>query len=682
MKSSTLNLDSILVIIPVRNEEATIADVILNLKSHGFHRIRVIDNGSSDRTKVIASGCGVEVVTENIPGYGRACWRGLQAIPEQIKWILFCDGDGSDDLSCLPAWIQLLDRYDLILGDRTATKQGRAVMTPVQNFGNALATRLIAWGWGHRYRDLGPLRLIDKAALAKIAMSDRGMGWTVEMQVRAVELNLAVCETPVGYFPRQGGKSKISGTIIGSIKAGTIILVTIGKLFLASSYRRFGNIVALQSSSILPFVSGILLALGAILLIPYGDFRHSEVFTHFWWGMGLMNLGFLFSWGIKKINWWWFWTIAIATRLALMFMYPGDDIWRYLWEGYIQNRGFSPYDFAPNATELIAYRTSWWSQINHQSVSAIYPPLTQLGFRLLAIVSPTVVLFKSAFVAADIGICWLLTRRFDLDRVLLYAWNPLIIYSFAGGGHYDSWFVLPLVAAWLFQLKVEENNNRQKHNYFLVTAICIGISIAIKWISLPILGFVAWQAYRKLNFKTAILIMLLGICPLILSSLTFCSPDCSLIPTSSTFVSHGRSAEFIPYLLAKIWQYTKTTNTIYLIFIGIGSLFLLWNKQVYQQFVRGYFFLLLIVSPIIHGWYFTWIIPFGVVGQNLGIRLVSISSSIYFMLPYRQSLGHRHWQLTMIETLCLWLPFVLGYLVTNNSSDILNHKIRPSKAKF
>jgi hypothetical protein len=100
-----------------------------------------------------------------------------------------------------------------------------------------LATYLIKWGWGYRYRDLGPLRLIKRSALELIKMEDRGFGWTVEMQVKAIEFKLAICELPVGYRCRQGGKSKISGTISGSFKAGTIILTTLGKLYLRRLFK-------------------------------------------------------------------------------------------------------------------------------------------------------------------------------------------------------------------------------------------------------------------------------------------------------------------------------------------------------------------------------------------------------------------------------------------------------------
>ena len=399
--------------------------------------------------------------------------------------------------------------------------------------------------------------------------------------------------------------------------------------------------------------------MGAMMILPNGDFRHAENVIRFGYGIAVMCLGFVFSWGVKDFSKWWFWIVAIALRLILLFMYPGDDIWRYLWEGYIQTQGFSPYDFAPNATELIPYRTDWWSQINHQNVSAIYPPLTQLGFRGLAAISPSVILFKSSFAIADLLTCWLLARRFTYLQTTFYAWNPLVIYSFAGGGHYDSWFILPLVAAWIL---LEKQHNLHPYPLsFILYPLLIGISIAIKWISLPLLFFLSWISLLKINFKTATLIFLIGIIPFGLSALIFCSPNsCPLIPTSSTFVSHGRSAEFLPYLLAKVWHGSTNSNSIFAIPLGLVTLFILLKSRSLQQFSVSFFTALLIISPIVHGWYFTWIIPFAVGTKNWGVRLVSLSAFIYFVLPYRQALGNNNWNLTDLETWLLWLPFILG----------------------
>ncbi|MEM1171645.1 MAG: glycosyltransferase family 2 protein [Cyanobacteria bacterium P01_H01_bin.35] len=235
-------LDKIFVIIPVLNEESTITNVIKSLQFYGLTKIMVVDNGSTDNSVEKSINAGAEVIREPIAGYGRACWHGIQHIPLNCDWILFCDGDGSDDLKQLPKFLSATNKYNLILGNRRATKAGRYAMTPVQNFGNKLATFLIGLGWGYWYQDLGPLRLIRKSSLERIRMRDRGFGWTVEMQARAIECGLKISEIPVGYRPRQGGRSKISGTVKGSFQAGTIILGTLGKLYI----KRLWKIIKFQ----------------------------------------------------------------------------------------------------------------------------------------------------------------------------------------------------------------------------------------------------------------------------------------------------------------------------------------------------------------------------------------------------------------------------------------------------
>ncbi|MFQ6538853.1 glycosyltransferase family 2 protein [Aphanothece stagnina] len=224
-------MDDVLAIIPVRDEASTLAAVLGDLRAIGVGRIRVVDNGSRDASATVARANGAEVLREPRAGYGRACWRGLSALPPTVRWILFCDGDGSDDLAAIRGWRALMPEADLILGNRQATAAGRRLLTPVQRFGNDLATTLIRLGWGHRYADLGPLRLVRRQALEAMGMRDRGFGWTIEMQVKALEAGLRIRECAVAHHPRRGGRSKISGTIGGSLRAGLGILGTLGRLY-------------------------------------------------------------------------------------------------------------------------------------------------------------------------------------------------------------------------------------------------------------------------------------------------------------------------------------------------------------------------------------------------------------------------------------------------------------------
>jgi alpha-1,6-mannosyltransferase len=409
-----------------------------------------------------------------------------------------------------------------------------------------------------------------------------------------------------------------------------------------------------------------LLVLGAVLMSPNGNVADVPTLHKFWIAAGVMGGGFALSWLLKAIPAIWFWAVAIATRLLLLSMEPSDDIWRYLWEGHIQTLGFSPYLFAPNAPELEPYRTVWWSQINHADVSAIYPPMTQLGFWILAAIAPNLYLFKVAFVLADLLVCWLLCRRFGTVQSTLYAWNPMIIYSFAGGAHYDSWFLLPLVAAWLVCDR-EPSSQRRFDGFW--SALLVGISVAVRWMSLPMLGFLLWrsrsvskgESLRQFKFWQALGIVIIGALPMLLAALPFCQLSaCPLIPTSSVFVSYGRSADFIPHFVAKVWQNSLQTNSIYLFPLALFVLVLTLRARHFQQFAEWYWFGLLTITPIIHFWYFTWIVPFAVPSQNWGVQLVSLSAFVYFVLPSRVP----DWQLTESERLLLWLPFILGCLWT------------------
>ena len=222
-----------MVIIPALNEEASISSVLSTLHAWPLAGIRVVDNGSTDNTMAIAEAKGAEVIRESIRGYGSACWTGMQNLPESIEWILFCDADGCDDLQGLaPFFAAAAEGHDLILGNRNLLPESRASLTWPQRFGNALAGWLIWLRWGNRFGDLGPLRLIRRTSLERLQMEDRGFGWTVEMQAKAAALKLKTREIPVSYFPRRGGKSKISGTVSGTIKAGSVILGTVAKLWL------------------------------------------------------------------------------------------------------------------------------------------------------------------------------------------------------------------------------------------------------------------------------------------------------------------------------------------------------------------------------------------------------------------------------------------------------------------
>lgn len=224
-----------MVIIPARNEQGSIGLVLGDLPQ--VCRVVVVDNGSSDRTAEIATQAGAVVVREDTPGYGRACLAGMAYLeshaadlPCSPEIVAFLDGDYSDypeQLSELVAPIHL-GEADFVLGSRLAGERQRGAMPAQSVYGNKLAVWLMRVFWGYRYTDLGPFRAIRRDALRDLQMQDQNFGWTVEMQIKAVCAKLRIREIPVRYRCRVG-KSKISGTVSGTIKAGYKILYTIAK---------------------------------------------------------------------------------------------------------------------------------------------------------------------------------------------------------------------------------------------------------------------------------------------------------------------------------------------------------------------------------------------------------------------------------------------------------------------
>ena len=213
------------VIIPVLNEEDAISSVINDIPKTLVREIIVVDNGCTDRTVEIARKYGARIVTEPRRGYGSACLAGIAAV-QSPDVIVFLDGDYSDDPTEMQALVQPIrdGQVEFVIGTRKPSEKG--ALLPQARFGNKLATDLMRIFFGAKYTDLGPFRAIRYDKLKALNMQDQNFGWTIEMQLKAVKMGMKVCEVPVSYRKRIG-TSKISGTFVGSIRAGTKILTSL-----------------------------------------------------------------------------------------------------------------------------------------------------------------------------------------------------------------------------------------------------------------------------------------------------------------------------------------------------------------------------------------------------------------------------------------------------------------------
>jgi glycosyltransferase involved in cell wall biosynthesis len=233
----------IAVLIPALNEELGIEGVLAEIPKNGrigaagpiftVDRVLVVDNGSTDDTAARARDAGAIVIPEPRRGYGAACLAGLAYLQrEPPDVVVFLDGDHSDDPTQLAELLVPMVEHDavLVIGSRTLGEREAGSLSHLQEFGNRLATLLMRACFGARFTDLGPFRAVRWEALQRLRMRDRGYGWTVEMQARALGAGLRAAEVPVRYRRRRHGNSKVSGTVRGAFGAGWKILFTIARV--------------------------------------------------------------------------------------------------------------------------------------------------------------------------------------------------------------------------------------------------------------------------------------------------------------------------------------------------------------------------------------------------------------------------------------------------------------------
>lgn len=216
----------IVVIIPAFNEENAVGNVVRDIPKELVSEIIVVDNNSSDDTQKSAENEGAIVVSEPQQGYGYACLKGMEcAAFYHPDIIVFMDADYSDFPHEMVSIVKpIIEKdFDMVIGSRAIGKREKGSMTIPQVFGNWLATTLIRWIYKAKYTDLGPFRAIKYDKLLELNMRDKTYGWTVEMQLKAAKKGYQFCEVPVTYRKRIG-KSKVSGTIKGTLMAGYKIL--------------------------------------------------------------------------------------------------------------------------------------------------------------------------------------------------------------------------------------------------------------------------------------------------------------------------------------------------------------------------------------------------------------------------------------------------------------------------
>ena len=239
------------VIIPTHNEAQAIERVLADLPSSLTTEVIVVDSNSNDGTPEIAASMGARVIQEPRRGYGRACLTGL-AHADAPDIIVFLDGDYSDRPSELPILLAPImeNRADITIGSRLGKQRIPGALPWHSAFGNRLAAGMIGILYRLKISDLGPFRAGRADVLRSLALEETTYGWAVEMILKGALAELRIVEVPVSYYPRIG-KSKISGTLKGTLGAAWFILSLIVRYHFR--HRRTGTHTS-HSDPLMPFV--------------------------------------------------------------------------------------------------------------------------------------------------------------------------------------------------------------------------------------------------------------------------------------------------------------------------------------------------------------------------------------------------------------------------------------------
>jgi glycosyltransferase involved in cell wall biosynthesis len=212
------------VIIPALNECESIGQVVASMPWGAIAECIVVDNGSTDGTAKVAAAVGARVITSP-RGYGAACHAGMLAAAAASDILVLMDGDGSDVIEDMARLVGPIERgdADFVMGSRIRGRREAGSMEWSQVFAAHLIGGLVRLFYGFRYTDMGPFRAIRRDCLERMRMTEMTYGWSLEMQIKAIQDGLRIVEIPVDYRRRIGGVSKVSGNLGASVKAAVRI---------------------------------------------------------------------------------------------------------------------------------------------------------------------------------------------------------------------------------------------------------------------------------------------------------------------------------------------------------------------------------------------------------------------------------------------------------------------------
>lgn len=227
----------VVLIVPTRNEAGAIGTALAGVSRSVVDAIIVADGGSTDSTRAEACAAGAEVIDAG-RGYGRACWLGALAAPPDAI-LVFMDGDGSDRADLIAGLIDpiLAGTHDFVIASRVRGEREPGSMGLHQLAIGVFIGLLVKIRYGVWYTDMCAFRAIRREQLLRLGMREMTYGWNLEMQMRVAKAGLRVLELPMPYRCRVAGASKVSGSWLGTLRAGPRLVTTFLRIALERTRR-------------------------------------------------------------------------------------------------------------------------------------------------------------------------------------------------------------------------------------------------------------------------------------------------------------------------------------------------------------------------------------------------------------------------------------------------------------
>ncbi len=316
-------------------------------------------------------------------------------------------------------------------------------------------------------------------------------------------------------------------------------------------------------------------------------------------------LYWLFKGRVGEVSTVWILAPALLFRLTLLWCEPtlSEDFYRYRWDGQVQAAGHSPYDFPPRAQELAPLRDSYYDRINHKEFRTPYSAAAETFYHLFALVSTKPRIFKSFIVLFDLILLEILRRLLKKENrsagwLLVYAWHPLPIIEFAGGGHMDVIGISFLLLSYLLL----------QNRHTALSGAGFAVAVLTKYLPVLTLPWFLKQGWWKFAIACAATAMIL--------LLQYYSPDLNMFSGLLSYYKKWRFNDSLFGFLYKWLGGAEPARVAGILFTLTAIGICLVKKFTFYRAAFVAFASVIIFSPVVHPWYLCWVLPFLVFHPN------------------------------------------------------------------